>query len=161
MKNFDTEVSTQPAPEGDITRARQAMGDKTWNILGHTYLLKAKSASSFVWRSHDPQGTGVSPHVHVNQDKHMYVLEGTYTLYLDGQWTTAGPGDFVRMPMNHTHAYFNRSDISNKALFWVSPAGRIAELFDELDNLDDYEEVVRLSALHGVTFLPAGAIPGV
>lgn len=161
MKDINRKVSTDPALGGGITRARQAMGDKTWNILGHTYLLKAESASSFVWRSHDPQGTGVLPHVHTNQDKHMYVLEGTYTLYLDGQWTTASPGDMVPMPMNRPHAYFNRSDISNKALFWVSPAGRLSQLFDQLDNLEDYEEAVRISALYDVAFLPPGAVAGI
>ena len=42
----------------------------------------------------------VPPHVHPTQDEHNYVLEGGLTLYVDGRWETAGPGDTVRMPRN-------------------------------------------------------------
>jgi hypothetical protein len=45
-------------------------------------------------------------------------------------------------------------------LFWVSPAGRLAELFDKLHNLEDTAEVVRLSALHDVDFVPPGSVEG-
>ena len=77
------------------------------------------------------------------------------TLYLDGRWETAGPGDTVRMPRNLPHAYYNRSEDHTRGLFWVSPAGRLAELFDKLHNLEDPAEVVRLSALCDVDFLAA------
>ena len=40
-----------------------------------------------------------------------------------------------------------------RALFWVSPAGKLKELFDQLHNLTDVDEVVRLSALHEVDFV--------
>ena len=39
----------------------------------------------------------VPPHVHPTQDEHIDVLEGVFTLYVDGRWETAGPGDTVRM----------------------------------------------------------------
>lgn len=88
------------------------------------------------------------------------MLEGVFTLYLDGRWETAGPGDTVLMPMGLPHAYYNRSEQNSRALFWVSPAGRLAELFDKLHNLEDPAEVVKLSAECGVDFLPAGAVEG-
>lgn len=83
-----------------------------------------------------------------------------FTLYLDGKWETAGPGDTVRMPMAIPHAYYNRSDAPTRGLFWVSPAGRLAALFDRLHDLTDPVEVVRLSALHDVDFLPPGPVEG-
>ncbi|MCU1666656.1 MAG: Cupin 2 conserved barrel domain protein, partial [Pseudonocardia sp.] len=46
----------------------------------------------------------VPPHVHPTQDEHIDVLEGVFTLYVDGRWETAGPGDTVRMPRNIPHA---------------------------------------------------------
>jgi quercetin dioxygenase-like cupin family protein len=49
----------------------------------------------------------VPPHVHPTQDEHIDVLEGGLTLYVDGRWETAGPGDTVRMPRNIPHAYYN------------------------------------------------------
>ena len=50
--------------------------------------------------------------------------------------------------------------VYTRGLFWVSPAGRLAELFDKLHNLEDPAEVVRLSALYDVNFLPPGSVEG-
>lgn len=153
------EIILGDLPKG-ITLASEAMGNKTWNVLGHTYISKVESSTSFAWVSLDPVGTGVPPHVHPKQDEHIYVMEGVYTLYLDGEWTTAGPGDTVRLPMGLPHAYYNKSEAPAKSLFWVSPSGQLATLFGELHNLADPEEVVRLSALRDVDFLAPGTVPG-
>ncbi len=40
-----------------------------------------------------------------------------------------------------------------RALFWVSPAGRLKELFDRLHELADIEEAIRISAEHEVEFV--------
>jgi hypothetical protein len=40
-----------------------------------------------------------------------------------------------------------------RALFWVTPAGRLKELFDALHDLADVEEAMRVSALHDVQFI--------
>ena len=153
------EIVLGPLPKG-ITLAQEGMQKKVWNVLGHTYSMKSASDTSFAFETYDPPGTGVPPHVHPTQDEHIYILEGVFTLYLDGQWEKAGPGDTVRMPMNLPHAYYNRGDVPARGLFWVSPAGRLAQLFDELHNLTDPAEVVRLSALHDVNFLPPGSVEG-
>jgi mannose-6-phosphate isomerase-like protein (cupin superfamily) len=156
---FDDEIVLGPLPAG-ITPAADAQWRRKWNVLGHTYWMKAASESSFAFETLDPPGTGVPPHVHPTQDEHIYVLGGVFTLYLDGQWEKAGPGDTVRMPKGLPHAYYNKGDDNARALFWVSPAGRLAQLFDKLHDLTDPAEVVRLSAEHDVDFLPPGAVPG-
>jgi mannose-6-phosphate isomerase-like protein (cupin superfamily) len=153
------EIVLGSLPKG-ITLAREGMRKRVWNVLGHTYSMKAASPTSFAFETFDPPGTGVPPHVHPAQDEHIYILDGVFTLYLDGSWETAGPGDTVRMPMGLPHAYYNRSEAPTRALFWVSPAGRLAELFDKLHNLTDPDEVVRLSAECEVDFLPAGSVEG-
>jgi quercetin dioxygenase-like cupin family protein len=152
----DDEIVLGPLPKG-ITLAGEG---KVWNVLGHTYFQKAVSETSFAFETIDPPGTGVPPHVHPTQDEHIYVLGGVFTLYLDGKWEKAGPGDTVRLPKGLPHAYYNRSDDLCRALFWVSPAGRLAELFDELHDLTDPVEVVRQSALRDVHFLPEGSVEG-
>jgi hypothetical protein len=43
-----------------------------------------------------------------------------------------------------------------RCLFWVTPAGRLKELFDALHDMTDADEVVRVSAQHDVEFLPPG-----
>lgn len=156
---FDDEIVLGPLPTG-ITRAGEGRARRVWNVLGHTYSMKAASASSFAFETVDPPGTGVPPHVHPTQDEHIYVLDGVFTLYLDGQWEKAGPGDTVLMPRGLPHAYYNREQAQTRALFWVSPAGRLAQLFDRLHDLSDPAEVVRVSAEHDVNFLPPGTVPG-
>ena len=73
---------------------------------------------------------------------------------LDGQRHPAPPGSLVRMPKGIPHGYYNTSDEPTRCLFWVTPAGRLKELFDELHEMMDTEQVVRVSAEHGVESLP-------
>jgi hypothetical protein len=66
------------------------------------------------------------------------------------------------MPMGLPYAYHNKTDAPTRALFWVSPAGRLKELFDALHDFTDIEEVLRLSALHEVStsYASGSAGPG-
>lgn len=153
------EIVVGELPPG-ITLASAAVGNRTWSVLGHTYQAKSISTSSFAFLALDPPGTGVPPHVHTTQDEHLFILEGIYTLYLDGEWQTAGPGDTVRLPKGLPHALYNRSDDPATSLVWVSPAGRLAQLFDRLHELEDIQEAVRISAEHDVEFLPPGSVEG-
>jgi quercetin dioxygenase-like cupin family protein len=137
-----------------ITPAGQGMAGVVWNVLGHTYWLKAEAEGCFVFETLDPPGTFVPPHVHPTQDEFIWVLEGILDLRLGDARTQARPGDLVRMPMGIPHAYYNNADRPARALFWVAPARRLRALFDALHNLTDVEEVVRLSRLHEVDFLP-------
>lgn len=136
-----------------ITRAGGGQGEVVWNVLGHTYYLKALGESCFAFETFDPPGTFVPLHIHPTQDELIYVLEGTFDLQLGDQKLQAGPGDLVRMPMGLPHAYYNNSAAPTRALFWVSPAGRLKALFDQLHDLTDIHEAMRLSALHEVDFV--------
>jgi mannose-6-phosphate isomerase-like protein (cupin superfamily) len=131
-----------------------------WSILGHTYWLKAECDGCFIFETLDPPGTFVPPHIHPTQDEFIYMLEGTFDLYLDGSWTQAKTGDLVRMPKGLPHAYYNKQDKPARALFSVTPARRLRELFDQLHNLTDSDEVVRRSKICEVDFLPPGSVPG-
>ena len=92
-------------------------------------------------------------HWHEQEDEFIYMLEGTFDLQLGEAKIQAHPGDLVRMPMGVPHAYHNNTAAPTRALFWVSPAGRLKELFDALHDLTDIEEAMRLSALHEVDFV--------
>jgi hypothetical protein len=76
-------------------------------------------------------------------------------------WMASGykpkAGDLVRMPRRIPHGYFNKPDKPARALFWVSPAGKLEALFEKADGLGDPVEVVTLSAQHDVHFLPPEA----
>jgi quercetin dioxygenase-like cupin family protein len=136
-----------------ITRAGEGQDQVVWNVLGHRYFLKAESAGCFCFETFDPPGTFVPLHVHPRQDEFIYMLEGTFDLQLGQDQLQARPGDLVRMPRGIPHAYYNNGDQPARALFWVSPAGKLRELFDRLHDLTDIAEAIRISAQHEVDFV--------
>ena len=142
--------------EPGITRAGSGQNDVVWNVLGHRYLLKADSPDTFCFETVDPPGTFVPLHIHPHQDEFIYVLEGVMDLQLGDEKLQAQPGDLVRMPRGLPHAYANNQMTAARALFWVTPGGRLRELFDRLHDLTDIAEVVRHSRECDVEFLPPG-----
>jgi hypothetical protein len=126
-----------------ITAAGSGFAGKTWNILGQVYFPKAICGSTFAFET--------------NSDPGQFVPEGILDLKLDGEWVRAKAGDLVRMPRGIPHGYFNKSDKPTRALFWVSPSRKLEQLFNALHDLADPAEVVRISALHEVDFLPPEA----
>ena len=122
-----------------ITTAGAGQDEVSWNVLGHRYFLKAHGASCFCFETFDPPGTFVPLHIHPRQDEFIYMLEGTFDLQLGEAKVQARPGDLVRMPMGVPHAYYNNTTAPTRALFWVSPAGKLKELFDALHDLTDID----------------------
>lgn len=143
-----------PDLDGGITRDGE--GTKL-NILGQTYYIKAWCETTFAFEANSQPGQFVPVHVHPTQDEFILVQEGTLDLKLDGVWSKAHAGDLVRMPKGVPHGYFNKSDVPARALFWVSPAGKLKDLFEELHDMTDEEDVVKISADHDVDFLPPEA----
>ena len=140
-----------------ITRDGEGTGRTEWSIMGQRYLPKASCDSTFAFEANSEPGQAVPVHIHPTQDEFILVQEGELDLKLDGEWTKARAGDLVRMPRGVPHGYFNKSDKPVRALFWVSPAGKLEQLFTKLDGVTDVDEAVRLSAEHEVDFLPPEA----
>ena len=142
---------------GGVTEDGTGFDGVVWNILGQTYYPKAVCETTFAFEANSAPGQHVPVHVHPTQDEFILVQEGELDLKLDDQWTKARSGDLVRMPMGVPHGYFNKSDKPVRALFWVSPMGKLKDLFEALHDLEDVERVVELSAQHDVDFLPPEA----
>lgn len=140
--------------EAGVTPAGEGVDGVVWSILGQTYTLKEDTDSCFTFETLFPTGTFVPPHIHATQEEFIYMLDGTFDLVLDGQNTTAKTGDLVRMPRGIPHGIFNNSGADVKALFWVTPARSLRQLFEKIHNVPDPAEVVRLAAQHEVEFLP-------
>lgn len=128
-----------------------------WNILGQRYVPKAICDSTFSFEANSEPGQFVPVHIHPTQDEFILVQEGHLELKLDGKWHTAKAGDLVRLPRGIPHGYFNKSEKAARALFWVSPAGKLKELFDTLHNMTDIPRMVEASSRHDVNFLPPDA----
>jgi oxalate decarboxylase/phosphoglucose isomerase-like protein (cupin superfamily) len=143
--------------EKGITRAGEGYQGKSWNILGQLYFPKASCDSTFAFETNSGPGQHVPVHIHPVQDEFILVLEGELELKLAGVWSKAKAGDLVRMPRGVPHGYFNKSDAPARALFWVSPAGKLEALLDALHDLDDIPRILQLSADHEVNFLPPEA----
>lgn len=140
-----------------ITQNGTGFEGVTWNVLGQTYYPKAVCETTFAFETNSAPGQFVPVHIHPTQDEFILVQEGELDLKLDGVWSKAKAGDLVRMPKGIPHGYFNKSDKPTRALFWVSPAGKLRDLFAALDDLTDIQRVVELSAQHDVDFLPPEA----
>ena len=145
------------ALEKGITRNGEGFSGKTWNILGQVYFPKAVCESTFAFETNSEPGQFVPVHIHPTQEEFILVQEGRLDLKLDGVWVQANAGDLVRLPRGISHGYFNKSDKPARALFWVSPSRKLEALFNQLHNLTDVAEIVRLSAEHEVNFLPPEA----
>lgn len=142
-----------------VTGSADGVDGIAWNVVGHVYTPKLLSDNAFIWHAVIPADTFVPPHVHPTQDEWIYVLEGDLEVdfgFEEGNVTAnkAGPGDMVRMPKGVAHGVYNRSGKEAKCVFGVSPSRKLFDLFGELDGVTDPEELVRLSALHEVDFLP-------
>ena len=57
----------------------------------------------------EPHTTGPGAHAH-SEDDIFYVLEGTMSILVDGQWRNATKGSFVLVPGGVTHDFENRGD---------------------------------------------------
>jgi glyoxylate utilization-related uncharacterized protein len=137
-----------------ITPANQGDGGTVWNILGQTYYLKESCDTSFAFEVHGAPGTFVPPHIHPTQDEFIYLLEGEMELTLDGQKHALHKGEMARMPMGIPHGYANAGSGLVRALFWVTPARKLHELFSRIHNLADPGEVMAIAAQCEVNFLP-------
>jgi len=143
--------------DGGITRDGTAYHGRQLNILGQRYFPKASCAATFAFETNSEPGQFVPVHVHPTQDEFILVQEGQLELKFDGVWHTAKAGDLVRMPRGVPHGYFNKSDKPARALFWVSPAGKLEALFEVLHEMSDVPAIIAASAEHEVDFLPPEA----
>jgi len=137
-----------------VTKAPDGIEGKAWNVVGHTYTPKMLSDNAFIWHAIIPDGTFVPPHIHPTQDEWITVLSGELEVEFGADVHKAGAGDTVRMPRGIAHGIFNRSGAEATCVFGVAPARKLFDLFIALDGVTDPAELVRLSALHEVDFLP-------
>lgn len=138
---------------GGITPAGEGQDGVIWQGQ-NTYYLKAICETTFCFETFEPPGAFVPLHIHTSQDEFIYVLEGQLELQLAEAKLQANRGDLVRLPHGVPHAYANSSTTPARTVFWVSPAGKLKQLFDAIRGVEDFVEIVRISAAHDVIFLP-------
>ena len=68
----------------------------------------------------EPHSQGPGAHSHPEDDT-FYVLEGTMSFLVDGNWTDAAAGSFVLVPGGATHDFQNRTDARAGMLNFGAP----------------------------------------
>jgi len=66
-----------------------AMGER-WEIARSTEETSGEVFESTVW--FDPRMPEAPPHLHPNGEESFEVIEGSFDVFKDGQWTTVRPG---------------------------------------------------------------------
>tara|TARA_R110002020_G_scaffold5971_6_gene24594 strand:+ start:1004 stop:1423 length:420 start_codon:yes stop_codon:yes gene_type:complete len=71
----------------------------------------------------EPHCTGPGAHSHEANEEIFYVLEGTATFLVGGEWRSLAKGGFLRIPAGVTHDFENRSDAPMGLLNVFLPGG--------------------------------------
>jgi mannose-6-phosphate isomerase-like protein (cupin superfamily) len=114
------DASTKPY----VLRANE--GEALW-FLGNLVTLKATGAQTggrlTVAEFLNPAGFAPPLHRHVVEDELFYLLSGTAEFRCDGQAFSAGPGDFVLLPVGLPHTFLVGPDEPLRALQITTPSG--------------------------------------
>jgi quercetin dioxygenase-like cupin family protein len=133
------------------------------NILGHTATLKLTSKESmgdaYLFEITTPPGHGIPPHVHQHEDEYIYVLEGSFEIFLDGKTQIANSGALLYFPRHIAHGFRNIGSSVGKTLWTVVPGRSFEQFFAELGALPtdappDMQKVVAIFARYGMEVLP-------
>lgn len=137
-----------------VLKRDEGIDDVHWNILGQVYTPKSVTEECFSWHALLPAETFVPPHIHPDQDEYIHIQSGALDITLDGNQLSANTGDLISLPRGIAHGIFNNTGHDVSCLFWVTPTGKLMDLFRKLHNVARPDEVVALSASFGLDFLP-------
>lgn len=136
-------------------------GGDELNLAGSQVFHRAKSGEtdgvfSVVELVSEP-GTGVSLHVHDNEDELVYIVEGEIEVTLGDQSMKASKGVMALLPRGIPHGYTNVGDTPSRVLDVILP-GKFDNYFVELHNLylegePNPEKVEELARKYSIRYL--------
>lgn len=137
-----------------ILRKGEGIDEVHWNILGQVYTPKSVTPECFSWHALLPAESFVPLHVHPKQDEYIHVRSGALDLVLNNKPMHAEEGDLVCLSRGIPHGIFNNTGVDVTCLFWVTPTGKLHDLFRKMHNMARPDEVVAISPDYDVNFLP-------
>jgi mannose-6-phosphate isomerase-like protein (cupin superfamily) len=100
---------------------------QAWWFLGTLATVKASGAQTrgrlTVVEFLNPPGFAPPPHRHLEEDEMFYLLSGTARIQCGGEDLTAGPGDFVLLPVGLPHTFVVGPDEPLHILQITTPSG--------------------------------------
>jgi mannose-6-phosphate isomerase-like protein (cupin superfamily) len=106
--------------------SRVGEGEELW-FLGCLVSIKAAGAQTrgrlTVAEFLNPAGFAPPLHRHLEEDELFYVLSGAAEFRCDGETFSAGPGDFVLLPVGLPHTFIVGANEPLRALQITTPSG--------------------------------------
>ncbi|HEX6519226.1 MAG TPA: cupin domain-containing protein [Streptosporangiaceae bacterium] len=100
---------------------------QAWWFLDNLVTIKASGAQTrgrlTVAQFLNPPGFAPPLHRHMEEDEMFYLLSGTARIQCDGEDLTAGPGDFVLLPVGLPHTFVVGPDEPLHCLQITTPSG--------------------------------------
>jgi mannose-6-phosphate isomerase-like protein (cupin superfamily) len=72
------------------------------------------------------------PHTHPSQVEEYEVIEGSFEVMVDGEWSTIGPGQSASVPVGVIHTFRNPTDGPIRVRNWHRPALRFENFIEEV-----------------------------
>jgi quercetin dioxygenase-like cupin family protein len=126
--------------------------------LGTRYLVEGEAtggAYALLEQTLAPGVLAMPPHRNALGDARSYVLEGTLTVWLDGEVSTLGPGRMAEKPRGRAHTVWNAGTGPVRFLELISPPA-FAAYYRELGAIllapgpPDWPALGALAARHGL-----------
>jgi hypothetical protein len=105
----------------------------------------------------DPGG-GVTPHIHPSIDETFIVKSGHPSFLAGRQWSTAAPGDVVKVPAGTRHAYRNRGDETAHVVCEARPPGELQEFLEDVARMSRAGVIMRPGLPKGISGLLQGIV---
>lgn len=125
------------------------------------HLVGKQTGNAFcLFVDHPPAGWSLPPHRHLNEAETIYVVEGTFSMKIDGNTSELGAGDSVHIPRGVVHAGANVGTETGRRVVMFSPAG-MESFFAEVGRADpggfDRAAARNSAVRHGWDFIPTDA----
>ena len=113
-----------------------------WEITRSTEDTAGELFESKNWL--DPGMPGPPVHVHPNAEESFEVVEGVLDVFLDGEWSSVGPGETATAPAGVPHTLRNSSDEPVVAFNRIRPAGDSEAMHRDMHRLIHEAKIKRL-----------------
>ncbi len=135
----------------------------SFTMLGTPMRLIATAAGTdgrfTVFEQVTPAGWGPPRHIHSREDEVVYILEGTYEIWLGDERRTVSAGACAILPRDIPHGFRNAGSAPGRLLCVIVPGG-LEEYFVALSKCSpppSPAQLVELARPFGLTLLPPGA----
>ena len=147
------------APAARIVRPGEGNRIRAFGNEIEFMLSGAQTADSLtVGMASVPVGNGPPPHVHYSEDEMFLIVEGEYRIYLNGDWTTVGPGTVVYLPRGSVHTFQVTGDKPGRHWTLQTPSGferysaQAAEIFSA-PGKPDFARLDAITKEYGAEFV--------